>query len=131
MTTKTAISSVGERVPEFAGYVRQQTDDGRRTLQTQIRKTAGERDVLVPWRSSVILKDTEMNWDQIEGNWKQFKGDVKQQWGKLTDDQLDVIAGKRDKLAGKIQEAYGISKDIAEKQLTDWQKRQKEIAHVK
>lgn len=68
---------------------------------------------------------------RIEGNWKQFKGNAKEQWGKLTDDQLDVIAGKRDKLAGKIQEAYGISKDVAEKQLTDWQKRQKEIAHIK
>lgn len=42
-----------------------------------------------------------MNWDRIEGNWKQFKSNVKQQWGKLTDDQLDVIAGKRDRLAGK------------------------------
>ena len=69
-----------------------------------------------------------MNRDQIEGNWKQFKGDVKQQWGKLTDDQLDVIAGKRDNLAGKIQETYGISKDEAEKQLTEWQKRMKEIS---
>ena len=49
-----------------------------------------------------------MNWDRIEGNWKQFKGNVKQQWGKLTDDQLDVIAGKRQNLSGKIQEAYGI-----------------------
>src|ERR1039457_3336192 len=102
-----------------------------RTLYIYMRKTTGKRGALVPWRSSVNLKDTEMNWDQIEGNWKQFKGNVKQQWGKLTDDQLDVIAGKRDKLAGKIQEAYGLSKDVADKQLTDWQKRQKEIAHIK
>jgi len=72
-----------------------------------------------------------MNWDQIEGNWKQFKGNVKQQWGKLTDDQLDVVAGKRNKLAGKIQEAYGVSKDEAEKQLADFQKSMKEISHVK
>ena len=72
-----------------------------------------------------------MNWDRIEGNWKQFKGDVKQQWGKLTDDQLNVIAGKRDKLAGKIQETYGITKDVAEKQLSDWEKRQKDVASVK
>ena len=71
-----------------------------------------------------------MNWDRIEGNWKQFKGKVKMQWGKLTDDQLDVIAGKRDNLAGKIQETYGISKDETEKQLTDWQKRMKEMDHV-
>jgi uncharacterized protein YjbJ (UPF0337 family) len=38
-------------------------------------------------------------------------------WGKLTDDHLDVIAGKRINLAGKIQEAYGISKEEAEKQI--------------
>src|SRR5678815_5448473 len=36
-----------------------------------------------------------MNDDRIEGNWKQFKGKVKEQWGKLTDDDLDVIAGRR------------------------------------
>ena len=44
-----------------------------------------------------------MNWDRIEGNWKQVKGKVKEQWGKLTDDDIDVIAGKRDQLVGKIQ----------------------------
>ena len=71
-----------------------------------------------------------MIWDRIEGNWKQFKGTVKQQWGKLTDDQLDVIAGKRDSLAGKIQETYGISKDETEKQIADWQKDVKEISNV-
>jgi uncharacterized protein YjbJ (UPF0337 family) len=58
-----------------------------------------------------------MNWNIVEGNWKQFKGKVKTQWGKLTDDQLDVIAGKRVELAGKIQEAYGISTDEADKQI--------------
>jgi len=62
-----------------------------------------------------------MNWDQIEGNWKQLKGDVKQQWGKLTDDQLDVIAGKREHLAGKIQEVYGSAKYAVEKELSTWQ----------
>jgi uncharacterized protein YjbJ (UPF0337 family) len=59
-----------------------------------------------------------MNWDIIEGNWKQYKGKVKAQWGKLTDDHLDVIAGRRTELAGKIQEAYGVSKDDAEKQIS-------------
>lgn len=72
-----------------------------------------------------------MNWDRIEGNWKQFKGIARQQWGKLTDDQLDVISGKRDLLAGKIQEAYGVSKDEAEKQLATWQQSQKDVAPVK
>ena len=35
-----------------------------------------------------------MDWNRVEGNWKQVKGKVKEQWGKLTDDDLDVIAGK-------------------------------------
>lgn len=58
-----------------------------------------------------------MNWDTIEGNWKQFKGAVKTQWGKLTDDQLDVISGKREKLAGQIQQSYGVGRDEAEAQI--------------
>lgn len=55
-----------------------------------------------------------MDWNIIEGNWKQFKGVVQQKWGKLTDDQLDVIAGKREQLAGSVQATYGITKDQAE-----------------
>jgi uncharacterized protein YjbJ (UPF0337 family) len=58
-----------------------------------------------------------MNWDRIEGSWKQVKGKVKEQWGRLTDDDIDIIAGKRDQLIGKIQEQYGISKDEAERQV--------------
>ena len=57
-----------------------------------------------------------MNWDQVAGNWKQFKGQVKEKWCKLTDDDLDVIAGKRDQLVGKVQERYGITKEEAEKE---------------
>jgi uncharacterized protein YjbJ (UPF0337 family) len=57
-----------------------------------------------------------MNWDQVAGNWKQFKGTVREKWGKLTDDDLDVVAGKRDQLVGKIQERYGITKEAAEKE---------------
>ena len=61
-----------------------------------------------------------MNWDTIEGNWKQWKGSMREKWGKITDDEFDVIAGKRDRLAGKIQEKYGIAKDIAEKELDEF-----------
>lgn len=62
-----------------------------------------------------------MNWDTIQGNWQQLTGQVKSQWGKLTDDDLRVVAGHRDQLAGKIQERYGIAKDEAEQQLNDWE----------
>lgn len=64
-----------------------------------------------------------MNQDRIEGNWKQVKGKVKEQWGKLTDDDLDVIAGKRDQLMGRIQERHGIAKDEAEQQVATFETR--------
>jgi uncharacterized protein YjbJ (UPF0337 family) len=64
-----------------------------------------------------------MNDDRAQGNWKQFKGKVKEQWGKLTDDDLDVVDGKRDQLAGKIQERHGLAKDEAERQITDFESR--------
>jgi uncharacterized protein YjbJ (UPF0337 family) len=63
-----------------------------------------------------------MNWDQVEGKWKQYKGHVKEKWGKLTDDDLDVIDGKRQQLVGKIQEHYGLAKDAAEKQADEFVK---------
>jgi uncharacterized protein YjbJ (UPF0337 family) len=49
-----------------------------------------------------------------------IQGRAKEQWGKLTDDDIDVIAGKRDQLVGKIQESYGIGKDEAEQQVDTW-----------
>ena len=61
-----------------------------------------------------------MNWDQIKGDWKQVTGKVKEKWGKLTDDDLITIAGKRDQLAGLIQERYGYAKEQAEKELDEF-----------
>ena len=69
-----------------------------------------------------------MNWDRIEGNWKQFKGQVKEQWGKFTDDELDVVAGKRDQFLGKLQEKYGITKDEAQRQLLEFEKSCKDVS---
>jgi len=63
-----------------------------------------------------------MNWDQIEGKWKQMKGSLKTQWGKLTDDDLDMIAGQRDKLVGKLQERYGYARAEAQREANEWVK---------
>jgi uncharacterized protein YjbJ (UPF0337 family) len=76
--------------------------------------------------SGAERKEFDMNWDIVEGNWKQFKGKVKARWGDLTDDHLEVIAGKRVELSGKLQEAYGITKDEAEKQIRLFEKRNKD-----
>lgn len=62
-----------------------------------------------------------MNKDIMEGNWKQLSGEVQKQWGKLTNSQLDQVGGSRKKLAGIIQENYGVKQDNAEKQIKDWE----------
>ncbi len=61
-----------------------------------------------------------MNWDQIQGKWKQFTGEVQSNWGKLTNDDLQEVKGDRTKLAGKLQERYGVSKEEADRQIDHW-----------
>jgi uncharacterized protein YjbJ (UPF0337 family) len=63
-----------------------------------------------------------MNWDRIEGNWKEFQGKVQKQWGKLTNDDLDVVKGKRTELAGRLQQRYGYGKDQADREIDAWLK---------
>lgn len=63
-----------------------------------------------------------MNWNIIEGKWDQFKGKLRAKWGKLTDDDMDLIAGKRDVLIGKLKERYGYDKARAEKELDTFSK---------
>lgn len=61
-----------------------------------------------------------MNWDQIEGQWKDLKGSIRSKWGKLTDDDIEVIGGKKDRFLGKLQERYGLEKDKAEAELDSY-----------
>lgn len=58
-----------------------------------------------------------MDRNDFKGKWSQFKGEVKRKWGKLTDDDLDVIEGDREKLIGKIQERHNISREEAEREV--------------
>ena len=62
-----------------------------------------------------------MNWNHVEGNLKQLTGRIKQQWGKLTDDPSILDDGRRDELVGKVQEAYGMSRDEAAKKVREWE----------
>ena len=61
-----------------------------------------------------------IDWNRVEGNWKQFKGAAKEKWGKLTDDDLNVIEGRREQLEGKLQQRYGFAKDQIRKDVDDW-----------
>jgi uncharacterized protein YjbJ (UPF0337 family) len=64
----------------------------------------------------------DMNSDQLEGKWKQMKGEVREKWGKLTDDDIHVVAGRREQLIGKIQERYGVAKEEATRQVDSFVK---------
>lgn len=64
-----------------------------------------------------------MNEHTMKGQWNQFSGKVKEKWGELTDNDLTKIDGQRDQLVGRIQERYGIEKDEAERQVTDFESR--------
>jgi uncharacterized protein YjbJ (UPF0337 family) len=61
-----------------------------------------------------------MDWDQIQRNWKQAKRTIKRKWIKLTDEDLSVINGQRDRLEDRINKRYGFSADHTRKEVDDW-----------
>ena len=61
-----------------------------------------------------------MNWEHFEGDWNRIKGNVKEKWGRSTDDNLEIIAGKRDQPIGKLQEKYEYTKERAEEEVDRW-----------
>lgn len=67
----------------------------------------------------------------LKGEWNLIKGKIKEKWGKLTDDDLTEISGKRDQLLGKIQKKYGLAKEKAEQELTEWENRSDHKSHLK
>lgn len=60
-----------------------------------------------------------MNKDVFEGKWKQGRGQVRERWGTphVTDDDLNRVVGKYDKLIGVLQEKHGYTRERAEKEL--------------
>jgi uncharacterized protein YjbJ (UPF0337 family) len=73
--------------------------------------------------SGIRMHGAAMDWDRISGNWAHWRDRVRERWGRLTNDELDVIAGRREQLVGRIQKAYGIAQDEAERQLRNWERK--------
>lgn len=61
-----------------------------------------------------------MNKNVLEGKWKQLRGAIRERWGELTNDDLDQIAGKGERLSGILQEKYGYSQMEAERQIEEF-----------
>ena len=67
-----------------------------------------------------------MNWSTIENGWNDYKAAAKQQWSKLSDEQLNGTMGKREQLSSRVQEVYSLSREDAERQISEWQGKQVE-----
>lgn len=61
-----------------------------------------------------------MNKDILEGKWKELKGTVRQKWGDLTDDEVDQVAGNRERLEGLVQQKYGKTKEAAKREVDEF-----------
>jgi uncharacterized protein YjbJ (UPF0337 family) len=61
-----------------------------------------------------------VNQTVLAGNWKQIRGILREQWGRITYDDLDVIAGRREQLVGRIQERYGRSLSEAQHEVDNF-----------
>ena len=64
-----------------------------------------------------------MDWNCVEASWQTFRGEVQANWGRLTSEHLDAIAGRRVCLAKKLEEAYGVTGDEAERQIRAFEAR--------
>jgi uncharacterized protein YjbJ (UPF0337 family) len=62
-----------------------------------------------------------MTWDEIKGNWRNYKGRMKEKWGELTDDDWDRIDGRKDQLLGTLQNRYGRTKEVAEREVREFE----------
>ena len=67
-----------------------------------------------------------MDWSAIESRWQEYKVAAKRQWDKLSEAQLSGTRGNREHLLKRVQEAYSLSRDEADRQLADWQDRESE-----
>jgi uncharacterized protein YjbJ (UPF0337 family) len=65
-------------------------------------------------------KEGRMQWKHVERMWKSAKAKVQDKWDKLTNEDLDLINGRRDRLEYKIQQRYGFAPDHVRKEIDDW-----------
>jgi hypothetical protein len=62
-----------------------------------------------------------MNWNGIEARWDEYKVAAKRRWDKLSEQQLHGTRGNRQYLARRLQEAYSLTPEEADRQIAAWQ----------
>ncbi|HUK06724.1 MAG TPA: hypothetical protein VLX09_02550 [Stellaceae bacterium] len=61
-----------------------------------------------------------MNWDRIAGNWKRQFSIAKERWSELTERDWTVIRGDRKRLVARLRARYGLAKEEAERQVSEF-----------
>jgi uncharacterized protein YjbJ (UPF0337 family) len=61
-----------------------------------------------------IREHQKMAIDVLNSNWKEIRAHAKQWWGELTEDDLDEVEGRRDRLIDLLQQRYGHTREEAE-----------------
>lgn len=61
-----------------------------------------------------------MNNDMLEVRWRQVREQTRRWWDKLTDEDLERIEGKAERLAEALEERYGYTRQHAESQSNRW-----------
>ena len=67
-----------------------------------------------------------MEWDRIKADWDRYKVLARIRWGRISAEELDLIAGRRELLAGQIHDVYGVSGEAAQMQIESWMAQQQE-----
>lgn len=75
--------------------------------------------------------ESHPNKDMIEGDWAITKGKIRAKYGKLSDQDLEVVKGNLQELEGRIQKAYGYSKERAKMEYQSFKKSLEERKHNK
>jgi len=65
-----------------------------------------------------------MDWNVIESRWNEYKVAAKRRWDKLSEAQLTGTRGKREYLLKRVQEAYALTSQEAEREISTWQSTQ-------
>lgn len=65
-----------------------------------------------------------MEWSIIELRWHEYRASAKREWDKLSEAQVNGTRGNRLYLLKRVQEAYSLTVNEAERQVADWQSRQ-------
>jgi uncharacterized protein YjbJ (UPF0337 family) len=61
-----------------------------------------------------------MTWIEIEAQWPHVSTQAKSKWAKLSDHDLTLVAGNRERLVGKLEKRYGLPREDGERHVDEW-----------